>query len=591
MSATHWSESSKDRQPAERSRLGAAVVRRLRVAFRLPPLPQLAAVSLAYFLLARLGVAVGIPPDGIAVFWPPNAIILCTFLLAPGTRWWAFMIGFLAAEIAGDLSAFTLYEALGFGIVNCLEGMLSAFVLRRLFRSDFRLSSSRELLYFVLVAIIAVPGIAALAGSAIYVLGGSAESYLVLWRTWWVGDAVGLVALAPFILTFWWQYQQGFSTLRVAYWLELALALSVLVAAIAGAFQLDWFIATDYYRIFYIYPVLVWIALRGGTLGAAAAGAIIASMVAWMATTGAIPVAAGRFEDIFFLQQFLVITVLSTLTLAVLVQEMAALNRELGRELERSRSEGEILRAKERAERANEAKTNFLAHMSHELRTPLNAILGFAGSMRHEVFGPLDNRRYREYVAYIEDSAEHLLSLINDIIDTSRIERGSLDLADDIVGPSDAIDHVFRMLQASAAKKRVALSNLSHPNLPSLRCDAVRLRQILINLVGNAVKFSAPDSPVEAFAHYEDGVLQFVVRDHGAGIPPDKLGSAFQRFQQFSKDPLVRAQGSGLGLHLSRALVEAHNGRISIDSALGKGTTVTVVFPAERVALPSTGLS
>ncbi|HER20042.1 MAG TPA: HAMP domain-containing histidine kinase, partial [Chromatiales bacterium] len=353
--------------------------------------------------------------------------------------------------------------------------------------------------------------------------------------------------------------------------------------ATAVAFQLDQPAAADHYRIFYIYPVLVWIAARGRILGAAAAGALIASMVSWMAVTGAIPVAGGSFDDVSFLQQFLAVTILSTLTLAVLVQETATLNRRLGIELERTRSEKEILEAKERAERANEAKTAFLAHLSHELRTPLNAIIGFAGIIRNEEEGPLSNRSYREHAAIIEDSGQHLLSLINELIDATRIEQGILELSDDVVRPGKAIDQVFRMLKSTASSKNIRLNNASPPDLPTLRCDEVRLRQVLINVIGNALKFSPANSEVDASAALEGGALKFVVRDRGPGIPPDKIEAAFGRFEQFSSDPRIRAQGSGLGLYVSRMLMAAHGGRISIDSRVGRGTTVTATFPPGRV--------
>jgi signal transduction histidine kinase len=570
---------SQESRPVRNALLGA-----LEGSRHVPPAGKLLAVALTYYLLARLGVALGVPPDGIAVFWPPNAIVLCTFLIFPTAQWWAFALGFLCAEIVSDIPVFTIYEAIGFGVVNCFEGALSALVLRRVFGTGFDLSTARQLLYFVVVCVVAAPSIAALGGAAIYVAGGSQESFLLLWRTWWAGDAVGLVAFGPIILTLWRRFHIGWTAESPARQLELILALLLLAAVTAVAFRLDWFIATDYYQLFYIYPLLVWIALRGRVAGAAAAGTIIAAVVAWMAVAGEIPVGvSGRFEDVLFLQQFLAITILSTLTLGTLVQEMASLNERLRIELEQTRSEKEMLEAKERAERASAAKTSFIAQMSHELRTPLNAIIGFSSSIRKEVFGPLNNERYSQYLGHIEESAQHLLSLINDLIDISKIEAGEVTLSEDTVRPVDAIAGAFRIMEAAAAAKRITLEDLAPPELPRLRCDQMRLQQILINLIGNAMKFSPEGSRVEVSAGCKDGRLRLWVRDHGPGIAAADLERAFERFQQFSRDPGLRAQGSGLGLYISRSLMQAHGGEIAIDSTVGEGTTVTLEFPAERV--------
>jgi signal transduction histidine kinase len=584
MSAAQWTEESEPSKHLGSRAHWYGAHRWLQGTTSIPPLGKVLTTSVAYFLLARLGVALGIPPDGISIFWPPNAIILSTFLILPRSQWWAFGLGFLCAEVASDVPTFPIVEAVGYGAVNCFEGALSAFILRRFLKDDFGLSTPRELFYFILVAVVVVPGIAALGGAAIYVLGGSNEDYVLLWRTWWFGDAVGLAAFAPILLVLWRRYESGISSVGLAYWLELALALAILAAAAGVAFKVDWLSTTEYYRLFYVYPVLAWIALRSQVLGAAAASAVTACIVSWMAVIGEIPLGAtGRFQDVLFLQQFLVVTNLSTLTLAVLVQQMAVLNRKLGVQLEQERSRNEIMEAKLRAERANEAKSTFLAHMSHELRTPLNAIIGFAGAIRAETFGPINNARYDEYIVDIEESAQHLLSLINDVIDIARIEGGKLELSEDAVEPSATIEQVFRMLKSSASKKHIRFNNLCQPQLPKLRCDEIRVRQVLINLVGNAVKFSPEGSDIDVSAIHDGGILKFVVRDHGAGIPADRVNRAFDRFQQFSEDPHVRAQGSGLGLHVSRMLMEAHNGRISIESELGQGTTVTLAFPKERV--------
>jgi len=244
----------------------------------------------------------------------------------------------------------------------------------------------------------------------------------------------------------------------------------------------------------------------------------------------------------------------------------------------------------EKAEAANEAKSAFLAIISHELRTPLNAIIGFAGLMEDQRFGPLGAPRYREYVSDIRHSGEHLLVLINNILDLSRAEAGKLQLQEDAVDVVEAMQICARQLEPRAAETHVQLK-LSVPNSPPmLRCDAAKLRQILLNLLSNALKFTPAGGHVALkFECGGDGGISLIVKDTGVGMSPADIPRALEPFTQLDNRFARRYEGTGLGLPLTRSLVELHGGTLRLESSLGEGTIVIVAFPPSRtiVDIPS----
>ena len=249
-----------------------------------------------------------------------------------------------------------------------------------------------------------------------------------------------------------------------------------------------------------------------------------------------------------------------------------------------------VRRAQAQAESANEAKTNFLANMSHELRTPLNAVIGFAQVMRHEYLGPLGSARYREYAAGIEESGQHLLGLIEDILDVSRIESGELSLHEERVEVAELMDSVGRLVRPRADNAKVMLYVEPVAELPALRGDPRRLRQVLLNLVANAVKFTPAGGRVELRAERgEDGSLALVVSDTGIGIKPEDLERLLTLFGRAQAAYARSHDGAGLGLPIARSLTELHGGTLSVASQPDHGTTVRVTFPADRLARVGTG--
>lgn len=231
---------------------------------------------------------------------------------------------------------------------------------------------------------------------------------------------------------------------------------------------------------------------------------------------------------------------------------------------------------------ANLAKSEFLAHMSHELRTPLNAVIGFSEMMAAEVKGPLGSPVYQTYASDVLASGRHLLELVNEILDLARIDAGTMRLNEGEIDISRLLRSVTRSGEAIAAEKAIRVTCILPVRMPRVLADERRLRQVLLNLVGNAIKFGRDSGHVVVEARVVEQALILSVRDDGIGMNPADIPRALQPFTQL-EGPLARQyEGAGLGLALARALTELHGGRLGIDSQPGVGTTATVSLPARR---------
>jgi two-component system, cell cycle sensor histidine kinase PleC len=240
--------------------------------------------------------------------------------------------------------------------------------------------------------------------------------------------------------------------------------------------------------------------------------------------------------------------------------------------------------ARRRAEAANYAKSRFLATMSHELRTPLNAILGFSEVMKTELFGPMDNPTYREYAGNIHDSGRHLLHLISEILDLTRIEAGRYELHEEPVRLADVAAECHKLLKLRADSKGLHLVEEFEPGLPVVWADQRAMRQISLNLMSNALKFTPRGGQITlAVGSTEDGGQYFSVRDTGPGIPEDEIPKVLQAFGQGTLAHQTAEGGAGLGLAIVQNLIELHGGSLDLRSELRKGTDATVILPGYRV--------
>jgi PAS domain S-box-containing protein len=249
------------------------------------------------------------------------------------------------------------------------------------------------------------------------------------------------------------------------------------------------------------------------------------------------------------------------------------------------KTEGELLNAKGQAEKASSAKSDFLAKISHEIRTPLNAIIGFSEVMMQERFGPIGNERYRQYLKDIHTSGGHLVSLLNDLLDLSKIEAGKLELNFANVDLNELTQESVALMQPQASRERIIIRTSLGSTLPAVTADARSVRQILLNLLSNSIKFTGVGGQViVSTARSDDGDVVLRVRDTGVGMSEQDIAVAMEPFRQLATSARWGSGGTGLGLPLTKALAEANRASFKIRSAVNTGTLIEVAFPGGRVA-------
>ncbi len=564
--------------------------------------------ALAYFGAGILGNIFYFQPEKVATFWPASGVFLAVLLLSRFRMWPALVFGAIVAHVVVDvlMSSKAVWTSIFFTSADVVEACTGALLLRRFLAIPGTFSQLKEVLGLALVAGVCSTALGAAVGAAAVVTVFPKATYWAVWQVWWFADALGVLVVAPAILTWVGVTRQMFQALSARRIAEI----SVLFAAMLVTAQLVFGAAPAPARSIFDFPYLVylfllWAALRFDPPIVATASLVLTLVLIWNADLGRGPfMIAGTsvHERVLALQAFLAVTPLSALILSAVVtarrraerllaeynqrleQQVAERTRELSRTLDHlAHATREAQEARAIAEEANRTKSQFLANMSHELRTPLNAIIGYSEMLQEEA----EDLGYADLTPDLEKinvAGRHLLALINDILDLSKIEAGRMDLYLETFDLPTMLQDVEATIRPLIEKNANTLVVHRPDDLGAMRADLTKVRQSLFNLLSNASKFTQRGTiSLETTREAMDGVewLTFRVSDTGIGMTPEQMAKLFQPFTQADASTTRQYGGTGLGLVITKRFCQMMGGDIAVASQVGQGSTFTIRLPAE----------
>ena len=538
------------------------------------PVLLLATVAALTFICACGGLALSDLIGRVSAIWLANAVLVYFLLKNPLRMWSAILLAGLGGNFAADLVmgdslgtalALTSCNAVGVVIVSAPLAMLSL-------QGD--LSRPKPLYVFYALALGPAPIASALL-SGVYFHFALGRVFVHQALDWYATDALGYSIVVPMLMTV------KLDALRKMFGRDQVLVTLLLFGVLAGALALNFF--ARYPIAFLIFPAIILITFQRGFAGGAI-GLLMASaylMIPVLAGDGhVLPTVHSLRSQIIVVQIFIAVIGFSVVLVGAALEERKRLEQGLASAIVRAETaREEAIVARDAAERANRLKSMFLATMSHELRTPLNAIIGFSELMHNELYGPLGDARYHEYCGLVRRAGHHLLSLINDVLDMSKIEAGKFELHRQPFDLREVVHDSLELMRDQASKGAIVLVEETGDRPLHVEADRRAMKQILLNLLSNAIKFTPRGGRVAVRAWAANGVMTLCVADTGIGIPADQVASLGNPFVQIRSSAGASHEGTGLGLALVRALTEIHDGRLSIESAAGKGTTVSVVIP------------
>ena len=540
----------------------------------------LCVIAFVYFGAAKFGLSLAFVDKQVTAVWPPTGIALVTLLMLGNRMWPGIMLGaFVINALTG-----TPLTAAGIAAGNTLEAVTGAFLLRRFVGFNISMERLRDVFGVIGLAALLSTTVGATLGVTSLCLGGGMPwaDFGSVWFVWWLGDAMGDVIVAPFLLCWAMRPRLEWRGWQAAELAALFLGLTAVgIPVLTGRLMS----ASNYSSEYLVFPFIIWAALRFGQRETVTTMVVISGIAVWGAIHSAGPFSVGTLnERLNMLVIFMGVVAVTALTLGAVTAErkLADADRRRSRdelEVRVQKRTSELHAMAEAAETASRAKSEFLANMSHELRTPLNGIIGFSEFLLDGKPGSV-NPKQREYLDDILNSGRHLLQLINDVLDLTKVEAGKMELNPESFRVEKVIDDVCTVARALAQKKRIAIHAEVAAELENVTLDRQKFKQVLYNIISNAVKFTNDGGRIDILAC---GVgpdrFQIRVKDNGIGISKEDFPRLFREFEQLDSGTSRRSGGTGLGLSLTRNIVEIQGGNITVESELGVGSTFTVELP------------
>ena len=533
----------------------------------------LAMFTLGVFAATWACVALVHHTGRVSALWIANAIVFAAILKRRRDAWPMLTALGMLANLAADLFlGDSLANAAGLSVANAVEVLIFELPLTA-DGFDRAFSRTEVLLTFYGLVVVGCIASSSIAGATL-MLSSHADFWTVA-RSWFGADALGLSLLAPFIMCV-----RSEAVAQMFSYGQRGITFALLAAVLVVGYIC--YALPNWMPSFLYVPVLLLMTFRRGFAGGAL-GLFIAVVISMAIAIGhhASPSLAqhSAAERIAIVQMFYAVIGFTIILAGANLDERRALERNLSLAAQRAEAaREEAILAKDMAEKASHAKSSFLANMSHELRTPLNAVLGFSEIIASELYGPAGNARYKEYAGLINGAGKHLLDLIGDILDMSKIEAGKVELHRERLNAAGVVRECVDLMAERAAAGGVMLDIRDALTPVFVNADRRAVKQILLNLLSNAVKFT-PTGGTVAVRLVDDGTtLSLSVADTGVGIAASEIDRLGNPFIQLSNNSGNHA-GTGLGLALVKGLAELHGGAMRIKSVEGHGTTVLVQLP------------
>ncbi len=538
--------------------------------FRIKWLAEVGLVTAIYVVTGKLGFSIAIPPGNVTTVWPPSGVSLAAVLLRGYTIWPGIWLGSFLVNISffSHITAFSFVAVAtssSIAVGSTLQALLGAFLIRYFigYRSPF--DRAQDVFKFTGIELVSCI-VASTWGVTSLCLAGFTPwaDYSYTWLTWWLGDLIGVIVVAPLPLVW------GKAPLVHSPHKHLAQTLLLLVLLVfSGLFVFGgWFAigVARYPLAFMLIPFLMWAAFRFGQpavmiLTLAMSGTAIGATI-----NGWGPFVRGTLnESLLLLQSFVGTIAMTGLILAASVTE-------------RKRAEEELKQANEELKKLDQIKSDLISTVSHELRTPLAAIKNAVELLVTGKTG-VTNQTQAKFLTIASRNIDGLSQMIDEILDFSKLEAGKLEFNFSEVDIRDVIQNVMTAFKPQAVAGSLTLEPNYPIALPTVYIDSKRIEQVLNNLLSNALKFTPMGGQVVVGAHHIREMVEVSVADTGIGLSPDEQKRVFERFYQ-AGDPLTRtSRGTGLGLSIAKQLVEAHGGSIGVESEAGKGSRFFFMLP------------
>ena len=536
---------------------------------------QLTILFAIYFVTARIGLSINAVSGFAAAVWPPTGIALAaTYLL--GYRVWPGIL--LAAFLVNSVTGAPALVALGIAAGNTLEALAGAYLLKRFIKFDTALERIKDVLGLVLFAALLSTCISATIGVTSLLLGKiiATSSFATTWLTWWIGDMLGVLLVAPLIFVWSNKSSVNFNPKRIVETLVVTILLLDLSGIVfRGLLQNDIKPFTFGYIIF---PILIWIVLRYGQRGGISSLFGMSVVAIWSTVAGASLIKDGDLSNnLLLLQTFTGITAITFMTMAAAVAE-----RERTIEYKQRLEERTIFLVKQRSrlQALSASKDEFIALASHQLRTPATSVKQYTNMLLEDYAGKL-NKGQRKLLNIANESNERQLNIIDSLLRTAQVDSGII-LENEKANLNLLITEILKD-QASIFESKNQTVEFTHSiDKPIVLIDKAKFRMVLENIIDNASKYSSHSSKIKIAVRKGKNGLEISIKDYGVGIKKTDLSKLFKKFSRVDNPVSIAVGGTGLGLYWAKKLIDAQGGSIDVVSELGHGSTFTITLPPAR---------